>query len=171
MSGVIGCPTCRTEYPITDGVVEFGPDPLLKVGSRADDLTVEKMPEAEVVRALLGLRSPGGYVAVVGSAARIAGELATSMSGVHFVAVNPPPEVMESDTLSLVRGNASIPIRSSTVRGVVVGNEYAREPWLAEAARVVLKGLNVVVAAEGAVIPSIEELAVDSGLWVGRRIG
>ncbi len=171
VSGVVGCPACGNEYPITDGVVEFGPDPLLEVGSRSDDLTVEEMPETEVVRALLGLGSPGGYVAVVGSAARAAGELAVSMSGVHYVAVNAPPEVSESDTLSLLRAHASIPVRSSTMRGVVVGKEYAVQPWLAEAARIVLKGLNLVVTAENAEIPAVEEVAVGRGLWVGRKTG
>jgi hypothetical protein len=152
------------------GVVQVGPDPLLKEGSRADDLTVEEMPEADDVRALLGLTGVGGYVVLVGSAARVAVELAASMPGVHFVAVNPPPEVHESDTLSVLQAEDSIPLRSSAVRGVVVGKEYARDQWMGEAGRVLLKGLNLIVAATDVEIPGVEKMAIGRGLWVGRRI-
>lgn len=168
--GVVGCPVCERQYPIIDGVVAFGPDPLLGAGCRSDDLTTEEMPEAGDLQALLGLSGPGGYVVLIGSVARVAEQLAGAMSGVHFVALNPPPEISESETLSVLQAGDSIPIRSSTVRGVVVGREYAREPWLSEAGRVLLKGRNLVVAEDDLEIPSIDEVAVGKGLWVGRRI-
>ena len=169
VGGVVGCPICEREYPIVDGVVQFGPDPLLKVGSRGDDLTVEEMPEPGDVQALLGLVGAGGYVVLLGSVARLAGELAGSMPGSHFVAVNPPPEVHESESLSVLRAECSIPIRSRAVRGVVVGREYARELWLGEASRVLLDGLNLVVAATDVEIPGVEQVAVGRSLWVGRK--
>ncbi|KPJ96441.1 MAG: hypothetical protein AMS18_00875 [Gemmatimonas sp. SG8_17] len=169
LSGVVGCPICEAEYPITDGVVRFGADPLLGRGSRSDDLTVEEMPSAHSIWNLLALGSPGGYVILLGSPARLVEALAAEMDGIHYIGVNAPPEVQGSAELSLLTATASIPLRSDICRGVVVGREYAEQPWLGEGARVTLEGGRMVVAKEDVEVTSMNCLAVGQGLWVGDK--
>jgi uncharacterized protein YbaR (Trm112 family) len=167
ISGVLGCPVCKAEYLLEDGVVQFGPDPLLGRSSRSDDITVEELPEPEAVQALLSLEVGGGYVALVGSATRLSDPLSELFHQIQFVGVNPPPEVRESVVLSLLRSSTTIPLMSGTTRGVVVGQEYAGEPWLAEAGRILMSGQRMVVANETVTPDGVSRLAADRGLWIG----
>ncbi len=160
--GTIGCPVCAREYAIVDGVARFGASGITDVGPWT-------VCDAEVVQALLGLSGPGGYVVLVGSAGHLAAALADRLQDVHCVTVNAPPEVTAGSTRSLIQAAACIPLATSMARGVVVGTESAREPWLVESARLLLRGLRVVVAAEDVTVPDTERLAAGDGLWVGRK--
>jgi uncharacterized protein YbaR (Trm112 family) len=165
--GLVGCPTCRREYPIADGVVRFGDaGPAGPEGAAGAAL-----PDPEVVQALLGLGGPGGFVVLAGTATRLAGGLAERMGGVHFVGVDAPPDVGVSPTLSLLTHPEQIPLRAAMARGVMLGAEYATPPWIAEATRVLLDGLRLVVAREDVVAPGLERLAAGRGLWVGQKTG
>ncbi len=170
VSGAVGCPSCDAQYPIVDGAVHFGRDPKLDSDSRSDDLTVEDMPDVDVVHSLLSVAEPGGYVALLGSAGRLGQDLASRIPDVHFVAVNPPPEVGRSTVVSLLHATEIIPLRPSTMRGIVVGSEYACEHWLVEGARVLLRSSRIVSVGKRVSISSVSELAVGEGLWVGERV-
>lgn len=167
--GVVGCPVCKAEYDVVDGIVEFGVDPLLGQYSRSDDITVEELPQAELVAALLGASGGAGYVVLVGSVTRLAQDLSDRIDVVSFVGINAPPDVKESSVLSLLRSKATIPLRSSMARGVVVGKEYAADPWLEEGARVIMKGSRLVVVVEQAAVEGVVKLTADRGLWVGQK--
>ena len=128
------------------------------------------MAEAGSLQALLELSGPGGYVALVGSAARQASVLAAVMAGIHFVGINAPREIEESPVLSLLRANDRIPLRTGMARGVVVGADLATSPWLVEAHRVLLRGRRFVVENEDPELPiGIIKLAAGNGLWVGEK--
>jgi hypothetical protein len=118
---------------------------------------------------LIGLTGPGGYAVFVGSAARLATDLATVIGGVHFVGINAPRDVEPSSALSLIRTLDGIPLRSAMARAVVLGEEYAVGIWLAESVRVLLGGLRLVVLKMGTNVEGVEELAVGDGVWVGRK--
>jgi uncharacterized protein YbaR (Trm112 family) len=163
MRGVVGCPVCRREYPIADGVVRFGPVPAA-AGAAG-------FPDPDVVRALLGLGGPGGFVVLVGTAVRLAGALAERMGGVHFVGINPPPDVSVSPALSLLGHPDRIPLRAAMARGVMLGTERATPPWIAEGTRVLLDGLRLIVAGAQVTAPGLDQLAVGHGLWVGQKTG
>ncbi|UCD25501.1 MAG: hypothetical protein JSW51_06195, partial [Gemmatimonadota bacterium] len=167
--GVVGCPVCKREYEINEGVVQFGPDPLLGRSSRSDDITVEEIPDPEIVQALLALQLEGGYVVLVGSVTRLANQLAERIGEVHFVGVNPPPDVTESTVLSLLQSDSKIPLKAGRARGCVIGEEYAEEPWLTEAGRVLMTGQRMVVANESATVSGVNPIVADRGLWVGVR--
>jgi hypothetical protein len=161
--GTLGCPVCRAEYLVVQASVRFGPRPDAPAPERP-------LPPAEDVQALIALQTPGGYVALVGSATRLAPDLAAFLRGVHFVCVNADAELTPSVTRSLVESTATIPLRDSTARGVVLGEEYATSPWLAEGARVVLRGQRVVVCHEGLAPPDgLAAMASGQGMWVGRK--
>jgi len=166
-AGSVGCPVCKNEYTIADGVARFGDPAGAGTGVPAEAET--SLPTADTVQALLGVAGPGGYVVLVGSAVRLAGELAAVMDGVHFVGVNAPGDVAPSATLSLLSHPKVIPLKSSMARGVVVGADHAAEPWLGEASRLVLRGLRLVVLAEAAAAADTEQLASGDGMWVGEK--
>jgi len=164
-SGIVGCSVCHREYIIKDGVVDFGAGP-------APTATPHPAPrtDASTLQALLDLSGPGGYVVLVGAAARHAVGLAALMGGVHFIGVNAPPDVEELPVLSLVRSATAIPLRQSIARGVVVGADLARAPWLVEARRVLLPGRRWVVESEAVELPEgISKLAAGQGLSVGEK--
>ena len=83
------------------------------------------------------------------------------------MAVNPGPEVVDAPGISVLR-SGTLPLKSRSMRGVVLGSPYASDPrWVRDAARVVLPGLRVV--GEGGVPESaaIDLLASAGGVWVG----
>lgn len=176
-SGILGCPICRREYPIIKGIVDFSGKGKGERGTVDDDqatlpLSPSPFPavDAETLQALLDLTGPGGYVVLVGAAARHAPGLAGLMGGIHFVGINPPADVEELPVLSLLVSPGTIPLRQTVARGVVVGSDRLQSDWLAEARRVVLPGRRVVI--EGADVPvpaGLTRLAVGEGLFVGER--
>ena len=164
-SGIAGCPVCKREYRIANGVVDFG--------GPASTLAASPVPlprESQTLQALLDLSGPGGYVVLVGDATRHAVGLASLMGGVHFVGVNPPAGAEELPVLSLLRAPTMIPLRPAMARGVVVGPDRAEAPWLEEAARVLLRGRRFVVEREDVAPPvGTAQLAVGQGVWVGEK--
>ena len=161
--GVVGCPECRAEFPIVDGVAWFGPPdaPAAPVASPAY--------EADGLAAFLNLTGPGGYVVLAGAAARHAAALAAVVPGVHVVAVNAPGAPVPAPALSYLHAPAGLPLTSRSVRGVALGADAAGEPWLAEAARVLLPGLRLVVEGETVAPAGVAELARGAGVFVGVR--
>jgi uncharacterized protein YbaR (Trm112 family) len=175
-SGLIGCPVCHKEYPISRGIVNFrrsvervskessGPRPAYNPPSPLPSSDPEKL------QALLELSGPGGYVVLVGSAARQAPKMGALIPGVHFVGINAPGDMEEQPMLSLVYATEKVPLRGSVARGVVVGADLATSPWLVEAHRVLLRGRRFVVENEEPELPiGLVKLAAESGLWVGEK--
>ncbi|MGE0354660.1 MAG: hypothetical protein AB7I33_14305 [Gemmatimonadales bacterium] len=163
-NGILGCPVCRREYLIRDGVAEFGNAPVPGEGAGA-------AVDAEAVRAFLGLSGPGGYAALVGTAGAAAPGLNEAVGGVHLVAVNPPPDLAEGPMLSLVRA-PMLPLKARSLRGVVLGRGYGAEPaWVSDALRTLLPGLQL--AGEGPTpdLAGLEILGEAEGWWVGRKGG
>src|SRR6266508_2695882 len=127
-SGIIGCPICHREYLIGRGVVEFeraavSPSAAAQRTPAAPGDTAARshaaMPRSpaavdpQTLQALLDLSGPGGYVVLVGSAARHAVGLAGLMGGIHFVGVNPPSDADELPILSLLSCETKIPLRGA----------------------------------------------------------
>src|SRR6266480_256221 len=176
-SGILGCPICRREFPVVKGIVDFsgkGKGETGNVGDTQPTFPVSRFPfpavDPETLQALLDLSGPGGYVVLVGSAARHAVGLAALMGGIHFIGINAPADVEELPVLSLLACETVIPLRRAMARAVVVGPERASPPGLNEALRVLLPGRRLVIEDELASAPAgLKQLAVGQGLWVGER--
>jgi len=171
-SGILACPACGREYPVVKGVVHFSGG----AGSPLRDNNTQSLrggpapPDAQTLQALLDLGGPGGYVVLLGTAARHAVGLAGLMGGVHFVGVEAPADVAELPVLSLLACDTMIPLRGAMARAVVAGSDRTAPPWLAEAERVLLRGRRLVVEREDvATPPGVTRLAVGRGLFVGER--
>ncbi len=158
--GRLGCPSCHAEYPIEGGVADFG--------GAASTTAAGPEYDADALLAFMDLRGRGGYVCLVGRAARHADALAALTPGVHVVAVNPPPESLPSADVSLGRA-ARLPLKSRQVRAVVLGADHTEAPWLAEAVRVLLPGLRLVVESDTARPEGVAELGRGAGVLVGER--
>lgn len=161
--GVIGCPVCRAEFPVVDGVGFFA-----RQAQAARPGAASPGYEVAALAAFLNLTGPGGYAVLVGAAARFGAEIVAAVPGVHFVAVNPPPGVSEGPALSVLVA-AGLPFKSSTVRAVALGADYADRAWLSEAGRILLPGLRLAAEDERASADGISELARGGGLFVGEK--
>ena len=160
-AGQLGCPVCGRTFELVEGVFDAGgapPDLRGTTGLTGENLSV-----------LMGLSGPGGYAALVGPVASLWQEVAALNPGVALVAINPPKTVTDSAGVSVVRGGM-IPIKSRTLRGVVLGRPYADDPiWVRDAARLVLPGLRVVGEGDQPPEDLIDVMASAGGVWVGAR--
>jgi uncharacterized protein YbaR (Trm112 family) len=158
-AGRLGCPVCGRTYILGDGVLDLG--------GATPPLPPTTLLTPDALTALVGLSGPGGYLVLVGSPAAEWREVAERNRGVGLVAVNPPTDVVDEPGISVLRG-AALPLKSRSMRGVVLGNPFGGDPgWVREAARVVLPGLRV--AGEGPVPDgsTLELMASAGGAWVG----
>lgn len=178
-SGTLGCPRCHREYPIAQGVVNFSGGGSRGAGtmphasppsSPAPGAPPAPRVDAQSLQALLDLGGPGGYVVLVGAAARHAVGLAGLMGGIHFVGVNAPADMEELPVLSLLACDTMLPLRQGIARAAVVGSDRVGARWLAEAQRVLLRGRRLVIEDEAAMSPpGVTRLTAGQGLWVGEK--
>ena len=175
-SGLLACPVCGKEYPILRGIVHFsgsGKRDAGDVGPAGSSPPASRIPhlvDPEILQALLDLSGPGGYVVLLGTAARHAIGLAGLMSGIHFVGVNAPADVEELPVLSLLDCATGIPLRQTVARAVVVGPDHLGGEWPTEARRVLLPGRRLVIESDQVAAPAgLTRLALGQGLFVGER--
>jgi uncharacterized protein YbaR (Trm112 family) len=161
-SGQLGCPRCGRTFELKDGVLDTGGEPSAKGGAPS-------ALEAEGLTALAGVHGPGGYMVLVGAVAGSWEKLGELNPGVSLVAVNPGPEVLDRPGISVIRG-MDLPIKSGSMRGVVLGPGYGDDPlWVREAARVVLPGLRVVGEGRDPSPEVVDILASTPGVWVATK--
>ena len=158
-SGQLGCPVCGRIFHLADGVFDTGDAPSPQDHGGA--LT------ADAIGALAGLHGPGGYLVLAGAPGGLSREISARFPGVALVAVNPPADVTDAGLLSIIR-SGTLPLKSRSMRGVVLGRPFGGDVrWVRDAARVVLPGLRVV--GEGTDPPgeTVELMASAEGVWVG----
>jgi uncharacterized protein YbaR (Trm112 family) len=157
--GQLGCPVCGRTFALREGIVDFGPV------SQAQDASTAL--SADAIATLAGVSGPGGYFVLVGSPAGTWKSLSELLPGVALVSVNPPSEVADEPGVSVLRGGR-LPLKSRSMRGVVLGKGYAAsEGWIREAARVTLPGLRIVGEGVNPAAELIGLLASAEGVWVG----
>jgi uncharacterized protein YbaR (Trm112 family) len=164
LRGTLGCPVCHAEYRIDNGVADFGgtAPPGRRTGSPST------RPDAGALLAFLALQGPGGFVGLIGEAARYVGGLAELLPGVHFALVNPPDATVAAAASSVLRA-FRVPFKAQSLRGVVLGPpESAEAHWQADAVRAVLPGLRAVGEGPVPVLEGFEMLGAADGWWVGR---
>jgi hypothetical protein len=172
--GVVGCPVCQAEFQIIESVLYMA---VSRTGGQAvsegalppDRLTDLPSYDASALASFLALEGRGGYAVLAGRAARNAADLVTQLPGVHVVAVNPPEGIAPAGMVSVIRTHESIPLRTRHARAVALGADVAGGAWLAEAERVLLPGLRLVVEGEDAEPRLSDVLARGGGVLVGEK--
>lgn len=160
-TGTLGCPVCDRRFTIRDGVFDTGDAPP----PPAQTAPTRLAPDA--LAALAGLNGPGGYLVLVGGPAGGWREIADLIPGVGLVAVNPPAEVADQPGVSVLR-SARLPLKTHSMRGVVLGPPYGGESrWVREGARVLLPGLRMVGEGSNPPEDTVDLMASADGVWVG----
>ena len=167
MDGTLGCPICRAEYPIRDGVVWF--EAAGQRDAAAPDLSITADPELAMrLAAFLDLSDAQGFALLAGSWGRVADVLRGAVP-THFVLLNPRPPVPAGDGISVLEIPASIPLAAATCRGVALDDAHANPGHLDEAVRVLRPRGRLVAPAPTSMPGGVTELARDDLLWVAER--
>ena len=157
-TGDLGCPVCGRTFQLADGVFDTGDAPAAAADSVLD---------VDAINTLVGLHGPGGYLTLVGAPGALWSEVAELNPGVALVTVNPPSQVIDGPGVSVIR-SGGLPIKSASMRGVVLGRPFGDNPqWVKEAARVVLPGLRIIGEGKHPPDDLVELLASAEGVWVG----
>lgn len=160
VTGHLGCPVCGWSTGIRDREADFG-------GGRPAEGDTRLTPAA--VEAFLGLSGPGGYLVVAGSATALIPALVDVLPAVRIVAVNPAGAAPPGYPASVLR-SGRLPLKSASMRGVVLGADLAGDPlWVGEANRVTLPGLRVVGEGVPPAEPGLTVMASGGGVWVASR--
>jgi uncharacterized protein YbaR (Trm112 family) len=166
-AGTLGCPICKTQYPIEGGVADFTGG----VSSPSCELqraTASHRREELATRAgaFLDVTEPGATVVLGGVWAYAAEELA-DLAEVRVIALNPPLGVAETASVGLVRVAADIPVGAESCLGVAL-DAWFKSAIIASAVRAVRPGGRIVGPV---VMPPPAELSVlaqDDDYWVAR---
>ena len=145
LEGRLGCPNCREQYPIRDGVVD-----VRLPGADADTSSSSATGDAQEagvrLAALLGLADAQGTVLVAGPGAALAGEVAALVPELEVVALADGPGDPDGPpgVTRMVGAVAPLPFRAGKLRGVAFTGG-ADGAALAEGLRVLQPGARLVV--------------------------
>ena len=169
--GALGCPVCRAEYPIRDGIADFRlgesrDEPELARSDRAQPASLEEVSADHLV-ALLGLGDAFGFVVLTGEWGTRAPALLDTSPMPPLLLVDPPDDVAMVPGMSGVRSGASLPLAAGAARAVAVDATDATR--LASAVHVTRAGGRIVAPAAAAIPAGVRELARSAAVWVGER--
>lgn len=167
MEAVMGCPTCRREYPIKKGVAWFG---ARRGVARQPSANSPREEEGAMRIGALLAAADGTTVALVGNSAPYAFELA-EMIDLRVFAVNPRVEIGESERVGIVYSDNRLPFSEAALRGVAIGEPGWSDRDMKVATRVLAAGGRMVAPASTSVPHEIEEIARDDSVWVGEKRG
>jgi uncharacterized protein YbaR (Trm112 family) len=167
IEGTLGCPICRAEYPIREGVVWFTePRDYALTAQRSGPNVDPELPMR--LAAFLDLTDVQGFALLAGSW----GSAAPVLRGVvpaHFVLLNPRPAVAAGNGISVLETAVGIPLADGTCRGVALDAGHAHAPHLDAAVRVLRPRGRLVAPARTPTPLGVTELARDNQLWVAER--
>ena len=162
VEGTLGCPVCKAEYPIHDGVADF------RRGGAAP-LPAPSVPDAELgmrVAAMLDLADSQGFAVLLGAW----GSHATELSGIvetPLMLVDPPDGIVGAPGISVLRCDGQIPLAAGAARAVAIdAGDLAR---VAGSVRVARTKARILAPVSVALPDGVRELARDAVVWVGER--
>lgn len=166
VAGRLGCPVCRAEYRIVNGVADFRSAEAVP----PPDTPAAPVPTEDDVlraRALLNLVEDGGTIALVGGASALLTSLEHSAPAVYLL-INPTAGRGRAD-VSILLFDRGEPLAAGVLRGALA-EEPVSEPVLHGVARAVRVGGRLVAPGHLPVPPGIKEIARDTRHWVGERL-
>jgi uncharacterized protein YbaR (Trm112 family) len=176
MQGVLGCPVCRAQYPIADGVADFtgvARAPLALEPSSA----VTGDPELALkLAAMLDLTDASGYVLLCGAWGRLAHPL-RELVPIQVIVVNVPRDVTMGNGVSGLLVGDRIPLAGGSARGVALdecydgGGAKRSGAFIASAVSATRAGGRIVGFTTLPLPDGVTSTATDELHWVGARAG
>jgi len=165
MEGVLGCPVCAAEYPITEGIVRFAHE------SR-DDAVAVSPSEEEALRlaALLDLVTPRSYALLTATLGMHAPSL-RALTDVPLLLVNPPPGIEMGNGLSALTIDSdwtTLPLAPSSASAIAL-DDATTPPQLRAAVHVVRPSGRILAPTALALPDGVSELARDDRQWLAER--
>jgi len=166
VAGTVGCPVCKAEFPIREGVVDF------RRGPHAPTTPTQPADAEQAMRlaAFLGLDDALGYALLMGEW----GAHALALRGLvecPLILCDPPADVEAAPGLSILRTDGPVPLAAGSARATALdpGRSEGAEERIASAVRATrVKGRMVSRATLG--IPDgVREIARDEREWVAER--
>jgi uncharacterized protein YbaR (Trm112 family) len=167
LEGTLGCPVCKAEYPVHDGVVDFS-------GGAHHPPAPDAPPSAEQamrLAAFLGLDDAQGFAVLLGAWGAHAIEL-RGMVDCPLMLIDPPSEVDAAPGLSIIRTTGPIPLAAGSARGIAIDipDLHGDHPdRVASAVRATRAKGRVVGPASLPIPAELRELARDEQHWVAER--
>jgi uncharacterized protein YbaR (Trm112 family) len=160
VDGTLGCPICSAEYPIRDGLVDFGGAPA------ATPFISPRDDEAVRIAAALDL-TEARAVGLLAGAWGAHATLVRSLSPAQLLLVNSPEGVPSGDGISIVRA-ATVPVAASSVSGAAFDTTATIEV-IASLTRAVRAGGRLLGPIDAEIPDGFSELARDAEVWVAGR--
>ena len=168
VNAVMGCPVCRQEYPIENGVALFGSHG----GSEAEhgETTDEADPEL-AVRVAAFLNPPdAAVVALIGEWAPTSAAVA-EMTGTRVFAVNSPVPLEESERVGVLRAARRLPFAADSLRGIAIGEGGWSGRDVEAAAGALAAGGRMVLPVSIELPAGLDEVAHDDAIRVAEKRG
>jgi uncharacterized protein YbaR (Trm112 family) len=158
--GMLGCPVCRSEFQIRDGVLWMATNAMPAPATRA------RNPDEDALRlaASLDLRSETGFAILRGSWCALA-EGVVGISPTHLVLLDPPFGAPSGLGRSVIHAGGTVPFAPRTAVAVAIDDDeraYALTTTVQPPGRVV-GPLNVPLPRD------VKELVRDDRWWVGEK--
>ncbi len=166
VDAVMGCPSCRREYAIVDGVASF----VGAAVSKPVDAAFQREPEGAVRVAAFLAVSDGSTIALADDWAPYAAEVA-EMVGARVFAINSPVSLDESERLGVLHTGHRLPFADAALGGVAIGSEGWTGGDLVRIVSRLASGGRLVAPAATALPPGMDEIARDDAVWIAEKRG
>jgi hypothetical protein len=160
VSGMLGCPVCRSEFQIRDG------DLWLVTTAMPSPAARPLQPDEDALRlaASLDLRSETGFAILRGAWCALAERIA-DISPTHLVLLDPPLNTPRGLGRSIIHAGGTVPLAPSSALAATIDDDE-RAYALALAVRV---GGRVVGPANISPPGTVKELVRDDRWWVAEK--
>jgi len=154
----LGCPVCRREYLIHEGIAIFGGD--VTADAREEDATT--------TAAFLDLTSPGKTILLAGAFGFLADGI-VEMTQSRAISLN-APRAGNSESVAAILTASRIPLASSSLNGVALDRAHSTEFLVAESARILRPGGRLLMSGDALLTSDFRQLARDEKHVVAERI-
>lgn len=161
VEGTLGCPVCRSEYAIRNGVVWFD-DAAPAVNP---SLAPPEETQAPRVAAVLDLSDARGFALLCGRWGTLAAAV-RDIVPTHIIALNTSLSVAGGSGISVVHVDQALPLGAATCRGLALDESHVGHRYLDAAARVLRPGGRLLMPATVKIPNGFVELARDDHISV-----
>jgi len=162
LTGTLGCPICRAEYPIRDGVVFFDQSTPVPASAAAPS-------EADAVRAAAALDlTDARMTALLHGGWGVHAPMIRGLTPAQLLLINPPLGITSGDGISIVRSAAIAPVARGSMAGVAI-DDNAPVSMVESLVSSVRSGGRLMGSVRLPLPPGLAELARDADVWVAQR--